>query len=107
MLSAVLPRSIRFSIAKVDAALAHISEEAPAYNGSEPMPGVDAARARRAARSAGCTRSSPTSGSTTSLDQRPPRVRSLDIQRRCYRIGELVEHEFFAHRPLTAQEAMV
>ena len=30
----------------------------------------------------------------------------LDMQRRCYRIGERVEDEFFAHRPLTAQEVM-
>jgi uncharacterized alpha-E superfamily protein len=30
----------------------------------------------------------------------------LDIQRRCYRIGDRVEDEFFAHRPLTAQEMM-
>jgi hypothetical protein len=30
----------------------------------------------------------------------------LDIQRRCYRIGDSVDDEFFAHRPLTAQEMM-
>ena len=30
----------------------------------------------------------------------------LEIQRRCYRIGERIEDEFFAHRPLTAQEMM-
>ncbi len=27
----------------------------------------------------------------------------LEVQRRCYRIGEYVEDEFFAHQPLTAQ----
>ena len=30
----------------------------------------------------------------------------LDIQRRCYRIGDRVEDEFFAHLPLTAQDVM-
>ena len=40
ILSPVLPRSIRFSIGQVDAALAHITEQAPTYNGSEPMPGA-------------------------------------------------------------------
>ena len=64
ILSAVLPRSIRFSIGQVDAALAHIVEQAPAYNGSEPMPGsATESEARR--EWAGCTRSSPISGSTT------------------------------------------
>ena len=29
-----------------------------------------------------------------------------DLQRRCYGIGELIDEEFFAHRPLTAWEAM-
>ena len=38
-LSAVLPRSIRFSVAAVDLALRHITEEAPSY-AAWPMPGA-------------------------------------------------------------------
>jgi uncharacterized alpha-E superfamily protein len=30
----------------------------------------------------------------------------VDIQRRCYRIGDRIDDEFFAHRPLTGQELM-
>jgi uncharacterized alpha-E superfamily protein len=30
----------------------------------------------------------------------------LDIQRRCYRISDRIEDEFFAHRPLSAQEML-
>jgi len=33
-------------------------------------------------------------------------VSLLDIQRRCYRIGDRVEDEFFTHRTLRAQDAL-
>ncbi len=105
MLSEVLPRSIRFSIGKVDAALAHISEEAPAYNGSEPMPGSSGESEAR--REVGRLHAEFAYQRLDDLLDRGLHESLLDIQRRCYRIGDLVEHEFFAHRPLTAQEAMV
>ena len=105
LLSPVVPRSVRFAVAKVDAALQHITEEAPDYNGSRARPAARATRARRGARSAGCTPSSPTSASTTSSTAACTRY-LVDLQRQCYRIGEHVEAEFFAHRPLTAQEVM-
>ncbi|MBA3842246.1 MAG: alpha-E domain-containing protein [Actinobacteria bacterium] len=103
-LSPVLPRSIRFSVGQVEAALAHITEQAPAYNGSEPMPGwtLDSEARREVGR--------------LHADFAYQRLEDLlagglhraliDVQRRCYRIGDRIEDEFFAHRPLTAQEAM-
>ena len=104
-LSEVLPRSIRFSIAKVDAALAHISEEAPSYNGSEPMPGSTGESEAR--REVGRLHAEFAYQRLDDLLDHGLHESLLDIQRRCYRIGDLIEHEFFAHRPLTAQEAMV
>jgi len=66
ILSAVLPRSIRFSIGQVDAALAHISEQAPAYNGSGSPPGPSSsARPRLTARTL------PTPSPSTSASPSP------------------------------------
>ena len=104
ILSAVLPRSIRFSIGQVDAALAHISEQAPSYNGSEPMPG--ASTESEARREVGRLHAEFAYQRLDDLLDRGLHDSLLDIQRRCYLIGDRVEDEFFAHRPLTAQEAM-
>jgi uncharacterized alpha-E superfamily protein len=103
-LSAVLPRSIRFSIGQVDAALAHIAEQAPAYNGSEPMPG--SSNESEARREVGRLHAEFAFQRLDDLVEHGLHASLLDIQRRCYRIGDLVEDEFFAHRPLTAQEVM-
>jgi uncharacterized alpha-E superfamily protein len=104
ILSAVLPRSIRFSIGKVDAALAHISEQAPGYNGSEPMPGSSAESEAR--REVGRLHAEFAYQRLDDLLEHGLHASLLDIQRRCYRIGDRVEDEFFAHRPLTAQDVM-
>lgn len=104
ILSAVLPRSIRFSIGQVDAALAHISEQAPTYNGSEPMPG--SATGSEARREVGRLHAEFAYHRLDDLLEHGLHTSLLDIQRRCYRIGDRVEDEFFAHRPLTAQEMM-
>ncbi len=104
ILSAVLPRSIRFSIGKVEAALAHISEQAPGYNGSEPMPG--ASTESEARREVGRLHAEFAYQRLDDLLDQGLHESLLDIQRRCYRIGDRVEDEFFAHRPLTAQDVM-
>jgi uncharacterized alpha-E superfamily protein len=104
MLSPVLPRSIRFSIGKVEAALAHITEQAPAYNGSEPMPGSSADSEAR--REVGRLHADFAYERIDDLLERGLHRALVSVQRRCYRIGDCIEDEFFAHRPLTAQEAM-
>ena len=104
ILSPVLPRSIRFSIDQVDVALAHITEQAPSYNGSEPMPG--ASTESEARREVGRLHAEFAYQRLEDLLDQGLHASLLDIQRRCYRVGDLVEDEFFAHRPLTAQEAM-
>ena len=103
-LSPVLPRSIRFSIGQVDAALAHISEQAPTHNGSEPMPG--SATESETRREVGRLHAEFAYQRLDDLLDRGLHVSLLDIQRRCYRVGDRIEDEFFAHPPLTAQEMM-
>jgi uncharacterized alpha-E superfamily protein len=103
-LSPVLPRSIRFSIGQVEAALAHITEQAPSYNGSEAMPGSSADSEAR--REVGKLHADFAYQRLDDLLDRGLHRGLLNIQRRCYRIGDLIEDEFFAHRPLTAQQAM-
>jgi uncharacterized alpha-E superfamily protein len=104
ILSPVLPRSIRFSIGQVDAALAHITEQAPSYNGSEPMPGASIESEAR--REVGRLDAEFAYQRLDDLLDQGLHAFLLDTQRRCYRVGDRVEDEFFAHRPLTAQEAM-
>jgi uncharacterized alpha-E superfamily protein len=104
-LSPVLPRSIRFSVGEVEAALRHITDEAPAYNGSEPMPGAPTESDAR--REIGRLHAELAYQRLADMLESGVHPAFLGIQRRCYRIGQLVEDEFFAHRPLTAQEMMV
>ncbi len=101
-LSATVPRSIRFSVHRVARALTRIAEDAWMTERAERSPD-EASEARRA---------------VGRLDaqlayQRPEEIfaRGLDtyllaIQRDCYRIGELIENEYFAHRPLRAEEVI-
>jgi uncharacterized alpha-E superfamily protein len=103
-LSPVLPRSIRFSVGQVDAALAHITEQAPGYNGSEPMPGSSPDSEAR--REVGRLHADFSYLRIDDLLESGLHRALVSIQRRCYRIGDRIEDEFFAHRPLTAQEAM-
>jgi uncharacterized alpha-E superfamily protein len=103
-LSPVLPRSIRFSIGQVDEALAHITEQAPGYNGSESMPGSSPESEAR--REVGRLHAEFAYQRLDDLLAYGLHRALLDMQRRCYRIGDCIEDEFFAHRPLTAQEAM-
>jgi uncharacterized alpha-E superfamily protein len=100
----VLPRSIRFSIGSVALALRHITDEAPGYNGSERMPGVvTASEARRAI---GRLDSELAYLRLADLAEHGVHRYLLDLQRQCYRLGELIEEEFFAHRPLTSEELL-
>ena len=104
MLSPVLPRSIRFSVGQVDAALAHITEQAPSYNGSEAMPGSSPDSEAR--REAGRLHADFAYQRLDDLLDRGIHRALIGVQRRCYRISDCIEDEFFAHRPLTVQEVL-
>jgi uncharacterized alpha-E superfamily protein len=104
LLSPVVPRSVRFAVAKVDAALQHITEVAPDYNGSErASQRGDAGEARRAI---GRLHAELAYQRFDDIVDSGLHGHLVDLQRQCYRIGEHVESEFFSHRPLTAQEVM-
>jgi uncharacterized alpha-E superfamily protein len=102
-LSAVIPRSIRFAIARIEEALEHITEEAPTYNGSEWLSGGGTNEARRAV---GRLHGELAYQRVDDLFAHGLHAYLLEVQRRCYVIGELMEEEFFAHRALSAQETV-
>jgi uncharacterized alpha-E superfamily protein len=103
-LSAVLPRSIRFSVGEVETALRHITDDAPSYNGSEPMPGATSESDAR--REIGRLHAELAYQRLSDLFDQGLHRSLLEVQRRCYLIGQHVEDEFFAHQPLTAQAMM-
>jgi uncharacterized alpha-E superfamily protein len=97
-LSPVVPRSIRFSIDRLDSCLRAITEDG---DGGELRDRWSEAR-REIARLDG----ELAYQRLDELVRRGIHDALLDLQRRCYWIGELIEDEFFAHRPLTAEEVM-
>jgi uncharacterized alpha-E superfamily protein len=101
-LSPVVPRSIRFSIDRLDHCLSAITETgAAARDGAEPHALRNEAR-REVARLDG----ELAYQRLDELVRRGVHDSLLDLQRRCYWIGSLIEEEFFAHRPLTAEEVV-
>jgi uncharacterized alpha-E superfamily protein len=103
-LSPYLPRSIRYSIGHVERALGHITEDALSYAGGDWSLGAD--RESEARRELGRLNGELAYGRLDDLIAPGVIPYLLDVQRRCYRIGELIEAEFFAHRPLTANEVL-
>jgi uncharacterized alpha-E superfamily protein len=101
-LSPVVPRSIRFAVARVDAALDHITDDATAYNGSEPTR-TPASEARRAV---GRLHAELEYQRIEDVMRTGLHAWLLGVQGRCWEIGEHVEREYFAHRPLTAEEVV-
>ena len=97
-LSPVVPRSIRFSIGRLDHCLQAITESG---DGGELRSRWSEAR-REIARLDG----ELAYQRLDELVRRGVHDALRDLQRRCYWIGELIEDEFFAHRPLTAEEVM-
>jgi uncharacterized alpha-E superfamily protein len=96
-LSPVVPRSIRFSIDRLDSCLGSITE-----NGDGEL----RSRFSEARREIGRLDGELAYQRLDELVRRGVHDALRDLQRRCYWIGELIEDEFFAHRPLTADEVM-
>jgi uncharacterized alpha-E superfamily protein len=108
LLSPAFPRSIRFAIEEVDTALARIAVDCAPLLDAESLGG-----------------SSVTTGGPTEAERAVGRLRSqlayqrveevfdaglhdylLDLQRRCYEIGERIHAQYFAHRVLRAEEVL-
>ena len=120
-LSPIFPRSIRFAIGEVDAALAHISNEQRAgalWAGSNEW-GSDSLSPHAAQRAPGVL--SPSQEAERAVGrlhsalayQRVEEVFAvdlheylLDIQRQCFQIGEHIQTQYFAPRILRAEEVI-
>jgi uncharacterized alpha-E superfamily protein len=91
-------------VAQVDAALEHITDDAPAYDGS--LPTASSAETSEARRSVGRLHGELAYQRFDDVVDQGIHAYLVDVQRQCYRVGECVEDEFFAHRPLTAAEVL-
>ncbi len=107
ILSPVFPRSIRFAIGEVEAALASIS----AYRAYEPgyVGDVTAHRpviggTEEAERSVGRMRSQLAYGLVDEIFDAGLHTYLLDLQRSCYQIGEHVQGQYFAPKILRPEE---
>src|SRR4051812_43579887 len=107
-LSPVFPRSIRFAIGEVDAALAHIAANLAGLPDEDAYgaPGTASGRTSEAERAVGRLRG-------TLAYQRVDEVFAIglrdylrDLQRQCNLIGEQIEAQYFAGRVLRAEEVV-
>jgi uncharacterized alpha-E superfamily protein len=110
-LSPVFPRSIRFAIGEVDGALARIA----ASRGGDlewrgpfelHMPGPHPDGANEAARVVGRLHSQLAYGLVEEIFASGLHTYLLDIQRRCYQIGEHIEAQYFAPRIMRPEEVV-
>jgi len=111
VLSAVFPRSIRFSIEQVDDALARISAagafDAEGGAGEAILPTGPFARGTdEAARLAGRLRSRLAFGTIDEVIAMGVSTFLQDVQQRCYQIGERIHAQYFAPRILHAEEVV-
>jgi uncharacterized alpha-E superfamily protein len=95
---------VRFAVAQVDASLEHITDDAPAYDGSAPT--TRRAENSEARRTVGRLHGELAYQRFEDVVEAGIHHYLLHVQRECYRVGECIEDEFFAHRPLTAAEVL-
>ncbi len=119
-LSPVFPRSIRFAIAEVDAALARIAAQGGAEGrvlnaeewGATPQyPGLNTQHAalgprHEAERATGRLHSALAYQRVEEVFATGLHAYLVDLQRQCYQIGEHIQEQYFAHRPLRAEEVV-
>ncbi len=111
LLSPVFPRSIRFAITEVGVALARIG----AYPASGPDGGLDDPMAAmapggvtaEAERAVGRLRSRLAYQQVEEVFEAGLHAYLVDLQRRCFAIGEHIQGQYFAHRVLRAEEVVV
>jgi uncharacterized alpha-E superfamily protein len=115
-LSPIFPRSIRFAIGEVDAALAHVSTE----NRGSPLGSMSTeaensvlstqysilSTDREAERAVGRLHSALAYQRVEEVFEAGLHEYLLDIQRQCFRIGERIQAQYFAPRILRAEEVI-
>lgn len=116
-LSPVFPRSIRFAIGEVDAALARIAAYAR-VGGRDPggadwtplppavTPGPAATPAHEAERIVGRLAGTLAYQRVEEIFEAGLHAYLVDLQSQCYRIGEHIHAQYFAHRLLKAEEVI-
>jgi uncharacterized alpha-E superfamily protein len=115
-LSPIFPRSIRFAVGEVDAALAHVSTE----NRGSPLGSMSTeaensvlstqysilSTDREAERAVGRLHSALAYQRVEEVFEAGLHEYLLDIQRQCFRIGERIQAQYFAPRILRAEEVI-
>ncbi len=109
--SPVFPRSIRFAIGEVDTALARIAASRaydPEYGGHDGHLPPDSLRGEtdEATRAVGRLRSQLTYGVIEEIFASGLHTYLLDVQHRCYQIGEHIQAQYFATRILRPEEVV-
>ncbi|MHB8647363.1 MAG: alpha-E domain-containing protein [Thermomicrobiales bacterium] len=108
-LSPIFPRSIRFAIGEVDAALAHISAENRVLSTEyDPLSTQHSVLStdREAERAVGRLHSALAYQRIEEVFALDLHDYLLDIQRQCFQIGEHIQAQYFAPRVLRAEEVI-
>jgi uncharacterized alpha-E superfamily protein len=110
-LSPIFPRSIRFAIGKVDAALTHISNEQSVASNEWEGTILNAqssvlSPSHEAERAVGRLHSALAYQRVEEVFEAGLHEYLLDIQRQCFRIGERIQAQYFAPRILRAEEVI-
>ncbi len=106
-LSPVFPRSIRFAISEVDAALTHIAAHVGDMSGDGGVSDFMLGRPSEAERAVGRLKGTLAYQRVDELFVPDLQVYLLDLERQCYQIGEFIEAQYFAGRVLRAEEVVV
>jgi uncharacterized alpha-E superfamily protein len=110
-LSPIFPRSIRFAIGEVAAALAQIAAHQSGLSadvalGAQPglfyAPGMGS----EAERAVGRLRGTLAYQRVEEVFDSGLREYLLDLERQCFQIGELIEGQYFAHRAMRVEEVL-
>ena len=110
-LSPIFPRSIRYSIDEVAASLAQIAAHQTGYTpdatlGVRPITPFNNGLGSEAERAVGRLRGKLAYQHVEEIFDDGLRAYLLDLQRQCFRIGELIEAQYFAHRALRVEEVL-
>ena len=111
-LSPIFPRSIRFAIGEVAAALAQIAAHQSGLStdvalGSQPSMFYAPGMGSEAERAVGRLRGTLAYQRVEEVFDSGLREYLLDVQRQCFQIGELIEVQYFAHRAMRVEEVLV
>jgi len=108
ILSPLFPRSIRFSIGEVEAALAAIAGARPDEGGFTvgQLPWMQADRSGQAERAIGRLRSQLSYSTVDEVFQVGLHQYLLALERTCHEVGEHIQRQYFSPRVLTPEECI-